>query len=223
MMKNDSNEKTNMKCILTESGDEFLKQIMVGIYPFINTVGIIMIDDLYCDDFEACLRRGAHLYMQINTDRKYFIVLNIDKNSLCELGESYKQNTLIQGQVNQGKWIEFLLIQDTKIIGKQIMMRTVDGMVKLMVDGRNFAIPLFDDNNSGIEILRTNLDNPNRVSYATKDIFRLKLTDDLKADLNRIIEINYEQRELTGHALFIRRGIILTVLNKLHARFADLN
>ena len=222
-MKNDSIGKTDLNCILTESGDEFLNQILVGIYPVINTVSIIEIGDLLCEEFEACLRRGAYLYMQINTDRKPFIILNIDEDSLFEMGESYKQNTVIHGLVNQGKWIEFLFIQETMIIGKRIIMRTVDGLVNLTVDGRNFAIPLFDDNNSGIEILHTNVENPNRVSYATKDIFRLKLTEDLKADLNRIIEINFEQRELTGHAQFIRRGIILTVLNKLHARFADLN
>ena len=64
-MMNESNGKIIMNFIITESGDEFLKQIISGSIPRINTVGIVLGGiDKFDDELDATLRRGNYAFIQ---------------------------------------------------------------------------------------------------------------------------------------------------------------
>lgn len=220
---NESNGKIIMNFIITESGDNFLRQIIHGI-PIISTVGIISGDN-NADVIENYFRRGNFAFFQISSSHRSmtntFIVFNIDEPYITEMCGDCSKSYII-GEINHGKWCEFTRIENGKMTGKRFMMSTDAGIIKSTVNSIDFHIPLFDDNNVGIEIRRTNLDNPNRIAYDSDEISSLNLTTELSADLKRIIEMNRIE-PVTGRAQWLRNGINLKILHRLHAIFAQQN
>jgi hypothetical protein len=215
-----------MNFIITHSGDDFLRQIITGSIPRINTVGIVLGgNDKFDDELDATLRRGNYAFIQYCSARNNpFIIFNIDKDTLLDLCRMHKMNFIISATVTPNKWIDFILMEsDGTEIAHKMAMLTGSGLIKLKVNMNDFTIPIFDFQGH-LDVSRTNLDNPNRISYTMNEINRLNMPVELSADLRRIIKMNRcDESDTTGHAQCLRRGIFLKVLHGLHAIFAQQN
>ena len=219
-MMNESNENIIMNFIITESSDDFLRQIITGSIPRINTFGIVLGgNDKFDDELDATLRRGNFAFIQYRSARyNPFIIFNIDKDTLLDLCQAHEMNSVISATVTPNKWVDFIMMKSNGTeISRKILVRTESGLIKLNANGGNFTIPIFDFQ-CHLDVSRTNLTNPNRISYTMNEINRLNMTDELSADLKRILEMN-RMESVTGHAQWLRNGINLKVLHGLHAIF----
>lgn len=218
---------------LKESGYPRIMQAMRGLIPNIKTVGIVTAENpkavrqsaelnkLLNIKLEADLKHSLYGYKQIKG--KYgeienpFIIFNIVKNELLEIGKRYSQETVISGMREQAEengvvydGMTFELIHCDDQFGKVDSERKVFVNINDAEDffsevkGRKFIIPFFDGGYSGAEFAP-------KSGFINKKIITNKQSKTLQELADKAT-----QDSRTGYSRYNNRGCIKNIISEIN-------
>lgn len=221
--------------ILKESGYTRLRRIFAGQVDAVNTVGIITAENphnitmprTFNEQQNAKLKNdlkaGNFGFVQINgmydNYEKPFVVMNIDRSKLCELGIFYEQESVLWGQKIQsedhiGFRFEYIQGDETKkvrdvlISGEKI--RDSDNYYS-NVGASKFQIPFFDDDTENLKMSKTGeiVDSENK--SLVKEVY-----DDIVRRMGKVTGEKW-----TGRSKWENRGMLRHILRENNANFFD--